>query len=135
MKEFRMGTWGIGILDNSEAGEWIQVFIVDPNLKILKVTFKQFRENPEGYFVMDYCNEALAAAEIVAAIKGSPSPELPDLVINAISKLEIKDDLDKEALAVVEQIEKKSELQELWEQSENYEDWKGCIADLKNRLA
>jgi hypothetical protein len=129
-----MGTWGIGNFDNSEAAEWVQVFIVHPNIKILNVIFKPFKDNPEGYFEMPDCNEALAAAEIVAAIKGKPSPELPDLLINAIADLRTEEGLDILAKDVVEMIEKHSELQELWAQSENYEDWKEVLSDLKKRL-
>lgn len=129
-----MGTWGIGVFDNSEASEWMQVFIVDPNLKILDITFKQFKDNPEGYFEMPDCNEALAAAEIIAAIKGKPHPELPDLVINAIKNLKVEEGLDLKAKDVVDAIETNSELQELWSQSENYEEWQEILSDLKKRL-
>lgn len=129
-----MGTWGIGVFDNSDASEWMQVFIVDPNLRILDMAFKQFKDNPEGYFEMPDCNEALAAAEIIAAIKGKPHPELPDLVINAIKNLKVEEGLDLKAKDVVDAIEKNSELQELWSQSENYEEWQEILSDLKKRL-
>src|SRR4051812_38175946 len=110
-----MSTWGPGTLDSSDAQEWLQIFLVDPNLKIIAATFKYFFSNEEEYFDLVDCYGAIAACEVVAALLGQPHSELSEMIRSSLSNLSLSgfEDLPKNAYKVLEMIEDYSELADL----------------------
>src|SRR5262245_30871347 len=73
-----MGTWGTGVFDNDDACDWIAGLCRDGTPHLVGWTLAKAASTPpsewlEGWVVYS----ALAAAEVVAAALGAPSPELP----------------------------------------------------------
>jgi len=87
--------------------------------------------------ICEGCEEALAAAEVVAALRGKPLAELPEEV-NAFVKEQGKKPrsakLVKLAVTAVERIGEESDLKERWEETDDAKDWQVSLKDLLKRL-
>jgi hypothetical protein len=140
-----MGAWGINNFDNDGAMDFSadvvegnRSLIKDAILKVTNLSDDDYLESPE-------CEEALAAIEFIAAQKGNPSPDFPEEALEWIKKNDVlhfssglvfKKQIDITALSLhaIERIGSNSELQELWEESDEYKDWLKVLEDLKNRI-
>ncbi|MCE3278101.1 MAG: hypothetical protein K0S44_292 [Bacteroidetes bacterium] len=139
-----MGAWGINNFDNdgamdfsSDVVEGDRSFIKDAILKVTNTGDDDYLEAPD-------CENALAAIEFIAAQKGKPSPDFPEEaqawiknndLLNFTSGLFRKRiDITGISLQAIERIGSNSELQELWEEGDEYEDWLKVLEDLKNRI-
>ena len=69
-----MGAWGIGTFENDDAGDWVDRLEESEGLTLLTETLAPAAD-PSGYLEAPTCTEALAAAEVVAALAGRPAPE------------------------------------------------------------
>lgn len=127
-----MGAWGIyfdecdGALDFlgdvEDSGDWgdverrIAAYVADG-----------------GY---EEADEALAAAELVAAALGRASPRLTPELTDWARRFETQaQTLRDAALAAVNLISSTSELSELWGETDEAAAWQATVADLKARLA
>lgn len=130
-----MGAWGNGNLDNDTAADYIGNFQDDPNETVLLETLTAVAA--EGYPEADEASEALAAAELIAAALGKPVRGFPeDLLLSAKNlPLANPDAAQKLARRAIKAILKKSELKELWEESDEYEQWVAVQDGLLDRLA
>jgi|SRR5215204_1182356 len=132
-----MGAWGSGSFENDDASDWIADFCDDPNKELISDALSTVAEmEADEYLEAPDCSVGLAAAEVIAAMKGSPNPEMPDDAKECVSRLEIKADPGMVALALkaVERIKTDSELKELWDESENQSEWYSAVADLETRI-
>ena len=130
-----MGAWGIGHFDNDDAGDWMLEFEDAKSLAPVRDAFA------EADASLDYLDAGiacigLAAAEVVAASLGRPAPDLPDSVADVVATLDgpPASDLVARAKAVVERIGADSELRELWEETDDFDEWQSRVADLAGRL-
>ena len=88
----------------------------------------------DNYLDADWCSPALAAAEVVAALRGKPV--LPDDVaawVSAHADLDTTEAQPKASQAV-QHILAESELKELFQESDEYDQWVGGVNDLLARL-
>ena len=73
-----MSMWGTGIFENDDALDWIYDLADSGSLtnvsSALDVVIRNKDESPE----LSDCRIALASAEIIAAMYGDPSPDLPE---------------------------------------------------------
>lgn len=88
---------------------------------------EEILEEPAG-------SEALAAAEVVAALLGKPSINLPDEVSEWVQGKEFGPELAFVALKAIKVVLTNSELKELWEESDEYNAWISVVNSLKERL-
>ena len=90
----------------------------------------------DEYLEAPECSVGLAAAEVVAALKGTPNPDMPDDAKGCVSSFKMKADPGVLSLALraVERIKTKSELKELWDESGSPGEWYAAVADLEERL-
>jgi len=130
-----MGARETGNFGNDDASDWVYDLRESSGTDLLQEAFstvnaQDYPESPDSCI-------ALAAAEIVAAAKGKPAPDLPDgarkwlgnqTQVNSIKKLA------KSAIAVVNKISVKSELRDLWEESESWHEWQQVVEGLRRRL-
>jgi len=129
-----MGAWDVGSFDNDDAEDWAAEFEEAPSMSSVlesleRAIASRYVEAPEGSI-------AIAAAEVVAAIAGSPSASLPQGIAAWAASQEAEPEhlaLARKAVARVA-TGKSSELRELWEES-TPEEWQAAIADLEERLA
>ena len=136
-----MGAWGIGNFENDCALDWVSTVLhtkgkgeIDKALKAIDKT-NDYIEEPE-------CSEALCAIEIVVAKStgdfSNLSDELKEWLTrkNGFFKKAIEFNASEIELAkrVLSKIVNNSELQELWEESPDYEEWRSLQSKLDSKL-
>jgi len=131
-----MGAWGVGTFENDEASDWVYQLEEAGDLTLLKDTLVAAAE-PSGYLESPACSEALAAAEVVAALAGRPAPDLPEEVRAWVGehRATVAPGLRALAVRAIDQIGADSELKELWAESEESETWADRLQELRGRIA
>jgi hypothetical protein len=128
-----MGAWHFENFDNDAAMDWIYDFSMNPTETFLADTFKLVNTNTD-YIESDDGASALAAAEVVAAIKGNKTNAWPE-DIDVPDSLRISNGLTADALQAIDKVSSNiSELKELWQESDDYENWLAVLEGLKQRL-
>jgi len=129
-----MSAWDVGSFDNDDAEDWAAEFEEAPSMSSIiesleRAIAARYVEAPEGSI-------AIAAAEVVAAVAGSPSPNLPPGIAAWAAKQQPEPGHLALARKAVTRVatSKSSELRELWEES-TPDEWQAAIADLEDRLA
>jgi len=126
---------GPGSFENDDALEWVDDLEDSFGITMLQEAFTRVEKNkyPDS---VDCC-VALAAAEVVAAAKGKPSPDLPAGVRSWLEEEEDADSiksLDKAAIKVVNKIRNNSELKESWQDTDDWQEWQRVLNKLEERL-
>jgi hypothetical protein len=132
------GAWDTGPFDNDDALDWVWELSESDDLSIIKSTLNSAASS-SGYLEAPTASMAIAAAEVVAALRGNSRPDLPDEVSEWVDdhKLSVGDDLLKIARAAIENTKntESSELAQLWMDSEELMDsWLKNVDDLLKRL-
>jgi hypothetical protein len=129
-----MGAWGLLFDENDDAADWLGDFTDGPSWDVVDRAFGAV--DVEGaYLEAPDCCQALAAAEVVAAGVGAPSPRLePEIAawaqsndVGATARREL-------ASKVLGRIRDGSELQELWQESDEFADWHASVDETLSRL-
>jgi len=143
-----MGAWGVKNFDNDTSLDFKdEVFIKGKKHILHKIKF-----------IVDYpknnlpdskdCEEALAAIEFVAAAKDRPSSDFPEDAFQWIIDQDILDfdtflqkffmrtsiDVISLSVSAIDRIKNNSELNDLWKETDEYNNWLSVLDDLKNRL-
>ncbi|MCE9521423.1 MAG: DUF4259 domain-containing protein [Alphaproteobacteria bacterium] len=132
-----MGAWATDSFANDDALDWLIDFAEAPTIEMLRDTLELVTTlDAEDELEAPDCSEAIAAAEIVAALNGRPAANLPD---DLKTWLQSDHRLDAKALTTlaakaVKRIVQGSELQELWAESDDAKKWLADMADLERRL-
>jgi hypothetical protein len=133
-----MGAWATGPFDNDAAADWVgDLEAAIPNTfastfrPVTAIELDLYLEEPEA-------SEAIAAAEVVAAMRGFPGDAVrgrPEVLAWAEQHLEwASTDLVNEAVSAVERVRAASELRDLWAESEDFQAWVAGLDDLLSRL-
>ena len=126
-----MGAWGLGSFENDTALDWAGDLMETRGLSVLK---KALDIAPGQSLDADEGSEAIAAAEIVAALIGRGRGELPEGVAEWMATLAPAEAqaLRGHALQALDAVlSEESELRELWAETEDFEAWKGDVEALK----
>lgn len=144
-----MGAWGFGDFENDSALDWAEELIEDENkIEFIESTlkkalslktnslFKKLINNKEKQIEEPLGSEILAASEIIAALNNNPSNDLPDFVTEWINSNRFNNltSLKLLALEAINIVKTKSELKELWNESEDLSNWLKIICELEERL-
>lgn len=134
-----MGAWDADPFGNDTACDWKYGLDDVGDLSLIEATIKKVNEAGDEYLEAPEAEEAIAAADTIARLKGrfyvknaytesvddwvgkhnlTPSPELVGAAIRAIDRITTPP----------------SELLELWGESEQFQTWKQHMEDLKARL-
>jgi len=131
-----MGAWGNGSFDNDDAADFLTDVTDGEDLAPVREIFAVVVSSND-YLEAPDASQAIAAAEIVAVILGRPTSaaqEEEELVAwLARVKPVVDSDLSKQAAQVLDRI-LASELSELWEESDEFADWKATVSDLRAHL-
>jgi hypothetical protein len=137
-----MGTWATGAFGNDFALDWAQdlqeskdlFFIEDTLNNVLSADSAHYLEAPFGA-------EGLAAIEVLARLYGKPgeqdedSAEIDAWVAEVSKKAKRRTDLIDKSLRAIEHIlSERSELRELWQDSDEFDNWRASVDDLKARI-
>ena len=131
-----MGAWNIGSFDNDDASDWLYELEGSEDTAVIADALDAVANRRGKYLEAPECLIAIAAAEIVSALREQPAGCLPD---NAAAWIEENRNLDVSNLvpvaqAVIERIRSNSELQELWDESEHASKWHSSLESLITRL-
>ena len=129
-----MGAWGIGNFDNDDAADWVYELAESDGTAVLAAALEG--ATSEGYLEAPVCAAALAAAEVVAALLGNAGKALPDEVRKwvADNDAEVSHDLLALSRAAVMRVKENSELRELFQDSDDFQQWISLQDDLLKRL-
>lgn len=123
-----MGAWGIENFANDSALDWAASCKESSRREpFLLKSLAETKENGE---------EALAAAEMVAALLGHPANDLPEELADLAlrQKKEPSAKLVQAAKASVASVLENSELKQLWAEAEQLDEWEKIQAGLLERL-
>src|SRR6185369_17826159 len=132
-----MGAWGADSFENDDTADWIADFCDTPDQAVIVNTLSAVAHLDAGeYLEAPDCSVGIAAAEVIAALKGAPNSHVLESTRTCLSSLTFEADPNLIALALktTERIKTNSELKELWDESENPEEWYQGISDLEERL-
>lgn len=127
-----MGAWGTGHFENDDAMDLIAGVQGPDDLdRVLRAA----AESEEGSVDASVASEAMAAAEVVAAMMGRPSGDCPEELTNRLDALGTPAPaLVKLAQESVSRVLMESELVDLWADSDETEGWNRSVTDLIARL-
>ena len=130
-----MGAWAVGSFDNDDAGDWIWE-LAEADISVLEKAFSRVSDC-DDYLEAPDCSIGVAAAEVVAALRKRPAAKLPDEVVAFVTRIgkPPSGELVSSALSALKRIRTKSELQELWDESDGCAEWHQAVAELESRLA
>ncbi|WP_050030532.1 DUF4259 domain-containing protein [Verrucomicrobium sp. BvORR034] len=132
-----MGAWDATSFGNDTANDWAYDLEECDDLSHIESAFQKVIDVEGDYLDSNEAEKAIAAAEVLAWLRGRPSPvdaytEKIEAWV-AAHPLQPSSALIAEALSVLDRIQRPpSELLELWDDSA---DWKDAMADLRLRLA
>lgn len=132
-----MGAWGCGIFENDTALDFIYELSEEKDLKSLfkkifnRVVKADYLDQDEG------CNVLVAGALINSINNKDKYVELFEEYNELMKKIQTSKltDLVDDCLASIKiAISEKSELKELWEESDYFDEWKNEVLELHNDL-
>jgi hypothetical protein len=130
-----MGAWGVGTFENDDALDWLGDLTATADLAVLAETLDAIVSST-GYLDAPACSAALAAAEVVAALRGQAGGDAPEEIAAFIlGKPQPDAALVSAARSAVARIAQNSELLELWTEGDDLASWQASLADLTRRLA
>jgi hypothetical protein len=130
-----MGAWGAGSFDNDDAQDLLDDLLDGDGPVILRDALSAAADAGGPVDGADAA-AALAAAEIVAALSGSPSAALPEDAAGWVRASPAPPSpwmLDA-ARRAVDAVARASGLRDLWLESGDAGDWEAAVADLRARL-
>ena len=131
-----MGAWDATSFGNDHANDWAYDLEKSNDLSYIDAALQTILDAGDDYIEAPDAEEGIAAAEVVAWLRGRPAPvnaytekiaewvaAHPNLPLAAVTQ---------KALTVIDRIQRQpSELPELWEDDA---DWAAAMTDLRNRL-
>ncbi len=130
-----MVAWGAKSFENDDALDWLADLCEGKTFEPIRKAF-QFVLESEEYLEAPECGYAIAAAEIVAGLRGAAAPDLPDTAGDWLKGRSVPPDdpLIPRARQALDRVRTESELKELWDEASNAGEWYETLDDLEKRL-
>jgi len=131
-----MGAWGHRAFDNDEAGDWGSEMEMRGWEAVSSAVRAVSALPDDEYLELTEASWAIAAAEVVAAAEDGDTSNLPEEVRAALAELGRMPDesMIAEAQKAVARVLEQSELKELWQESDYYDQWREDVEALAARL-
>jgi hypothetical protein len=133
-----MGAWGAGSFENDGALDLIAELADGADLTPVTSALAAVNDlGPADYLEAPESEAAVAAAEVVAAIRGARGPALPDEVdewLESHPSIGLTADLEDAAQRALARVRENSELRELWAEGDGLDTWLRSLDDLARRL-
>ena len=132
-----MGAWGPGSFENDAAQDWLYDFGENDFRLIDRTLAGVAAMMAVDELDADEACEVLAAAECVAAAAGFPPDDPPEELAEWLaqnSPMLVKPEDIEMARKVVARVLSKSELRELWLESDEFDVWETAVTNLQSRL-
>jgi hypothetical protein len=135
-----MGAWDAGSFDNDTAGDWAFALGEQSDTTLVESTLDSVLAVGAEYLDSDVACEGLAAAEVVARLRGnwgvrSPYSEPVDQWVESHPGQPAPGLITKAVAAIDRVLSKPSELLDLWSESDQFDRWRGSVQDLRSRVA
>lgn len=136
-----MGAWGVSNFENDDALDWFGELLESGKPNLISSTVDKICQT-DDYLESYTCSEALVACEVVCAVVLKDYSNMPDGVEQwANKKIGLfrktkkfsQDDINN-CIKAVEKIVSDSELKELWEESDHYDQWRSTQNELIKNL-
>lgn len=134
-----MGAWSTDAFGNDTACDWAYGLAVSDDLLLVEAAIAAVVDSPAGYLDASLAQEALAAAEVVARLRGHAGDrnaytEATDDWVQA-KRLVPPEALRRRALLALDRcLGEDSELRELWDESDAAGQWRADAQSLQERL-
>ena len=134
-----MGAWDHTTFGNDDACDWGGDLSASEDLSFVEETLDAVIDTGDEYLEAPESSQAIAAAEVVARLQGhygirNAYTESVDGWVAAHPQT-VPAALAQKAHAALDRIlAQPSELLELWEESEDFETWKGTVTELRSRI-
>jgi Domain of unknown function (DUF4259) len=129
-----VGAWGTGSFENDDAVDWVAGLGAITPADLTKILVRaaddpEYLEGPAAYV-------AVAAGEVVAALKSAPGAGMPVAVVEWAGKhpQALTAGLTDLAGRAMDRVRRNSELKDLWMQADGLNDWIAAIGELQARL-
>ncbi len=134
-----MGAWGTGLFENDDALDFAGDVVERGGLALVENVLDEILDMGPEYLEAPDAEQALVAAEIVAALAGRPAPDYPDELAEWLDELDAVPDealVDTARRAVQRVLTPPSELLELWEEAgeDDYAEWRVGVESIAARL-
>ena len=134
-----LGAWGPGSFDNDDAVDWLNDLRRSARFRPIETALDAVaRMAPNTYVEAPEASAAVAAAEVVAALRGRPAVHLPPELrewVGANGGSGLAENLGEVARRALARVEGNSELRDLWAESgDEGASWRRQIDDLMSRL-
>lgn len=134
-----MSNWGFTNFENDTVADYINDLNIN-GYGLISIALQRVIDETEP--TVTECEEALIAAELVAAALGKPSAEITELAADWVDENLPAGSPEREAVAAltdlaadaIDRIVTDSELKELWQDHEAFSDWFNEQIELQNRL-
>jgi len=136
-----MGAWGPGSFQNDDALDWVDSLAEYDDLSFITSTLERAIDEDlvtyhHNYVETENLDNVIAAAEVVAAIKGHPGADIPEEVNEWIQMYHpvVDENIMELTRLVVARALETQELGDLWVDLSTYEAWRNVIENLQLRL-
>lgn len=136
VKKKTANAWKAGSFENDPAADWLDELLNGDDLSPIAAAFEAAEECAADYIEVDTGSAAIAAAEVVAALSGRPSPKIPLRLKKWLRERRTGGArLRGRALRAVELIlADNSEVKQLWLESGHLAQWLRAVRGLQRRL-
>lgn len=134
-----MGTWALDAFGNDYAMDWAQDLQEYKTLELVETTLDNVIDSTGAELEAPFAAEALAALDVIARLLGKPGAADPataevDEWVAACKKKVTPPLLEKARLAFDKIVAETSELRQLWQDSDHFDDWQQDVAALRRRV-
>lgn len=137
-----MGAWGHEAFENDDAldllGDLQEKNNINSLYEIIKQALQQkAEEGDDAYIEVDIASYIVSIGEIIALMRGHPHADLPEQLLEWHEKQSHATPTDQQVKQVIEALQlvrDTSELQELWEETDEFGVWQDSVDDVMKRL-
>lgn len=130
-----MGAWGYGNLENDTVLDWVVDLLETQDMSLISEAIEMVLD--DSYLDADTASIAIGAIEILTALQNRPGKEIYDDELEEwINQHKGQGtELLASAQKALAKILLESELKDLWEETDDYEDWVKTIKNLEGRIS
>ena len=134
-----MGAWGAGVFENDTACDFAADIVERNDLASLEKAIDRVLAVQDAYLEAPDAEEALAAADIVARLNGSPGvrTSFTAAIDGWVERQRVhpsREVVEKARLCIARILTEPSEILELWKESDEFDAWKNTVGEVSKRL-
>lgn len=135
-----MGTWAVDAFGNDYAQDWAEDLQETKTMEAVEDTLDTVLADSAGELEAPLAAEALAAIEVIARIQGhwgarSDDSAAVDEWIAQRPQKQRPDLAEKAHRAIARILSERSELRQLWQESDHYAEWQAAVEELRARVS